>query len=321
MKIAIPTGWAESSGVDAPAVLGPGFDICQYGPGALQPPSSAALEDVEALVPVMASVDAAVMNRLPRLQVIAPPGTGVWDYVDVPEATRRGIAVCNIRDYATDAIAEFVFGAIVMLSRRLKAAEQSVRAGRWEAEAFRGSELQDATIGIIGLGTVGARVAEIARVFGTRVLAHTHHRRTAFAQKHGIELVPLSDLLERSDVITLHARLTDETRGMLGSAELALIKPGAILINTARGGLVDQGALAAALESGALSAAALDVLATEPPSPDDRLLQLDNVLLTPHIAAGTHRAIEMSARRALENVVRFHRGDPTNVVNPEVLSI
>jgi phosphoglycerate dehydrogenase-like enzyme len=306
--VAVPRGW--DSDADADAILGAAavrrFDAL-----------TADLADVVALVTGDHRVTALTMERIPRLRVISVDGTGVWDQVDVAAATARGIAVCNVRDYAADAVAEFTLGAMISLARHIPAAAASARAGCWDPDDFMGTELRGRILGLVGFGSIGARVAELARAFGMAVLCATPRPQTDRAPD--VRFVDLDELLESCDVLSLHARLDETTRGMIGAEELARLRPGALLVNTARGALVDSDALVHALRVGRLAGAAIDVTDPEPMPQDAPLRSLPSVLITPHIAAATVQARRAAVAGCLRNVAAFLDGRPTSVVNPEVL--
>ena len=312
MRVAVPRGWAEAVGIDAAAAL-PGLLLHVYDITELAAPASA-LYDAELFIPAT-RVDAALLQRFSRLRAIFSDGTGVWDFVDVSAATGHRIAVCNVRDYAADALAEFTFGLILAVMRGIAAADRSVRAGEWERLASRGQELKGCTLGVIGFGGTGRRVAQLGEAFGMQVLAYTRNP----SPERFPSFVSLHRLLVAADVVTLHLPLQPETHHLLGVAELALLKPTAVLINTARGGLVDQAALVEALRSGRLAGAGLDVLEAEPLPAGDVLRTLANVVLTPHIASQSTQAAHRAVSMALDNVRAFAAGRPQNVVNPEVL--
>jgi glyoxylate reductase len=316
--VAVPRGWGEPTYVDPATELGRGVRLRTYDAADFTDPALWA--DVVALVPGDHQVDAAAMDRMPALRIVSVDGTGVWDQVEVPAATTRGIAVCNVRDYAADAVAEFTIGAIIALSRHMVAASQEVRRGVWAPDAFIGSGLRGRTLGLVGFGVIGSRVAELARAFGMRVLCATAHPESHRAAGGDVGFVPLAELLDRCDVVSLHARLDEKTRGLIGAAEMSRLRAGSLLVNTARAGLVDEAALVEALRSGRLAGAALDVAEPEPLPSTSPLLALDSVLLTPHIAAGTYEARRAAVRGCLSNVAAFLGGEPTSVVNPEALA-
>jgi len=262
---------------------------------------------------------AKVIDRLPNLKVISFAGTGVWDRVDVPYATTRGIAVCNVPNWGNDTIAEFTFALLLAVARKLLTADAVARRSQWKVQECYGLQLHGKTIGLIGLGNIGQRVAEIAESFGLTVLCYTQHPDALRKTKARVAFVSLDELLERSQFLSLHAGLNDRTRGMIGARELNLLPPGAILINTARGALVDTDALVAALKSGRLRGAGLDVFDQEPLPEHHPLKELKNVVLTPHAAGLTDTAAYNLFARSLANMDAFAAGDPVNVVNPEVL--
>jgi D-3-phosphoglycerate dehydrogenase / 2-oxoglutarate reductase len=244
--------------------------------------------------------------------------------VDVPAATAAGVLVAYLPGRNLGAVAEFCVGTMICAMRGLPAAAVGLAEGRWDAAGFRyertGLELRAATVGLVGLGAVGLRVAELLRGFGSRVLAHDPYASPEAAERTGVRLVDLPELLAASDVVSLHARLTPETKQMIDAAALAAMRPGSVLVNTARGELVDTRALDAALASGHLRGAVLDVYDPEPPAPDDPLPRRPEVLATPHLAGASRQVAEESAARiAAEVATVLAGGAPTNCVNPEVL--
>jgi D-3-phosphoglycerate dehydrogenase / 2-oxoglutarate reductase len=245
--------------------------------------------------------------------------------VDVAAATAAGALVVHLPGRNLGAVAEFCIGTMICAMRGLPAAANELAAGQWDAGGFRyertGLELRAATVGLVGLGAVGLRVAELLRAFGSTVLAHDPYASAEAAERVGVRLVELPELLSRSDVVSVHARLTPETKQMIDAVALAAMRPGAVLVNTARGELVDTRAVDAALESGKLRAAVLDVFDPEPPSPDDPLPRRPNVFATPHLAGASRQVAEESAARiAVEVATVLGGGAPTNCANPEVLT-
>jgi D-3-phosphoglycerate dehydrogenase len=259
------------------------------------------------------------LDRLPELRVVSFAATGVSDWVDMPHATRRGIAVCNVPDWGNDSIAEYTFALLLSVAKVLKQADRMAHQSVWREEEINGLELRGKTIGLVGLGNIGQRVAEIAHAFGLTVLCFTRTPHRPRSMQAAVEFVPLDELLRRSDILSLHAKLTDETRHLIGARELALLPDGAILVNTARGAVVDTDALVAALRSGKLWGAGLDVFEAEPLPDDHPLRELDNVVLSPHVAGQTDSARRKRFAGAVANVDAFAAGHPTNVLNPEVL--
>jgi D-3-phosphoglycerate dehydrogenase len=230
-----------------------------------------------------------ILEAATRLKVIGRAGVGL-DNIDVDVATRQGIAVLNAPGSNVISAAEHTLALMLALVRQIARADASLRRGEWERKRFQGIELHGKTLGLLGAGRIGSEVAKRARAFGMRVVAYDPYLAGERAGRLEIELVTLPELCERADIITIHVPLTDETRGMIGSAELALMKPAAYLVNAARGGVVDEGALAAALRSGRLAGAALDVFEEEPVAPDSPLLALGNVIAVPHLGAATREA-------------------------------
>jgi D-3-phosphoglycerate dehydrogenase len=235
------------------------------------------------------TVDRDLLEAADALQVIGRAGVGV-DNIDVQEATRRGIAVLNAPGGNTLSTAELAFGLLLAAARRIPAAERSLRDGRWDRKAFRGVQLHGKRLGVVGAGRIGSEVVARAHAFGMDVAVHDPYLPRERAEDMGVELLELEALLERSDFVTLHAPLTDQTAGMIGDAELALMPEGAVLVNAARGGLVDEEALARALEDGHLGGAAVDVYQDEPLPDDHPLRTAPDVVMTPHLGAATDAA-------------------------------
>lgn len=259
-------------------------------------------------------VTADVLQRASRLRAIGRAGIGV-DNIDVGRATRLGILVLNAPAGNAISAAELTFALLLSLARRIPQADASVRAGRWE-RASKGVECHGKTLGLVGCGRIGAEVAKRARAFGMRVLAYDPYLSPERARAIGVELVTLPDLLEESDFLSIHAPLTDETRGLIGREELARMKPSAFLLNMARGGIVDEAALAEALAAKTLAGAALDVFETEPPPKEHPLLGSDAVILTPHLGAATteaQRSVGIEICRAVRDAL-LH-GDLRTAVN------
>jgi glycerate dehydrogenase len=259
-----------------------------------------------------------IIEGTSKLRFIGLLATGV-DNVDLTAANERGVAVCNIRGYCTNSVVEHVFAVLLNLTHSIGRYDASVRAGNWQKAVdfcmlgFPIRELSAMTLGIVGFGELGKGVARIADAFGMSVLVG---RRIGTASVTGDARTDLDTLLQSADVVSLHCPLNDETRGMIGERELGLMKPGAILINTARGGLVDSAALARALANGTIAAAAIDVLPQEPPVDGDPLLDYagDNLIRTPHIAWATFEARQNAINEVAANVRAFLRGEQRNRV-------
>ncbi len=271
-------------------------------------------------------VTAELLGRATKLRVIGRAGIGV-DNGDVEEATRRGIVVMNTPGGSNVTTAEHAVAMLLALARSIPQAAAAVRAGQWPRERWMGSEVCNKVIGIVGLGNIGAIVAERALGLRMRAIAYDPFVTAEAAARLRVELVSLDELLERSDFITLHVPLVPETRGLIDRARLARTKRGVRIVNCARGGIVDEEALAAAIRDGHVAGAALDVLATEPPPPDHPLVQLEQVICTPHLGASTDEAQRNVAIAIAEQVAAFlSRGTIQNAVNapslsPEVLQV
>jgi D-3-phosphoglycerate dehydrogenase / 2-oxoglutarate reductase len=277
-------------------------------------------EDVVALlVRGNAPVDAEMITGLPSLQVIARTGVGV-DLVDVAAATARGIPVAITAHAGTRAVAEGAFAMILHLVKRLGPYTELVRSNRWsERESTPPGDLDGATLGVVGLGRIGSRVAEIGRQFGMEIVAHDLYVNPNAARGAGIALLELSDLVSESDVITLHVPLTDESRNLVDYKLLSHCKPGAILVNTSRGGLVDLDSAYAALCDGTLAGLGLDVYEPEPPDVSHPIFNHPNIVLTPHMLGLSLRAGRQTFEEAADNIkIVLSGGRPPAVANPEV---
>ncbi|MEJ2678985.1 MAG: phosphoglycerate dehydrogenase [Gemmatimonadota bacterium] len=249
-----------------------------------------ALADADAVIVRSSTrITREALARADRLQVIGRAGVGV-DNIDVEAATERGIAVLNAPSGNTISAAELTMTLLLALARRLPAASRSMRAGEWDRKRFRGTEIYGKTLGLVGAGRIGGEVARRARAFGMQVVAHDPYLTEDRAKARESELVGFDEVLSRADVLSLHVPLTDDTTGLIGKAELERMRPGAFIINAARGGVLDQDALLDALEAGHLAGAALDVYTEEPLAPDHPLRSRDDVVLTPHLGAATVEA-------------------------------
>jgi D-3-phosphoglycerate dehydrogenase len=253
-------------------------------------------------------VTADVIQAAPRLKVIARAGVGV-DNVDVAAATRRGIIVLNSPEGNTIAATEHTIALLLALSRRIPEAYDSMRKGEWKRGKFVGVELYNKVLGVIGLGKIGAEVARRARALGMRLVAYDPYIPPDMAARLGVELVALDELLARADYITVHTPLTRDTRGLIGKAELEKVKRGARIVNTARGGIIDEQALAEAVKAGVVAGAAMDVFAEEPPK-GSPLLEVEGIIVTPHLGASTEEAQVKVAVDVAEQVVDVLHGRP-----------
>lgn len=255
-----------------------------------------------------------VMEKMPKLKIIGRAGVGV-DNIDIPAATKRGITVVNAPAGNTIATAELTFGLMLALVRKICAANASIRKGEWNRAAFQGTELAGKTLGVIGFGRIGSEVAKRAKAFDMNVLAYSPTLTQERAEKVGAKASNLNDILSSADIITLHLPATPETNGMVNAELLKKMKPGVLLINTARGTLINQAALKQALETGHVAGAAVDVYPQEPPE-NYELMQMDQVVATPHIAASTKEAQLKVAFVVAEEVLNFANGKPVqNSVN------
>jgi D-3-phosphoglycerate dehydrogenase/(S)-sulfolactate dehydrogenase len=260
-------------------------------------------------------VTATVLEAAFRLKVIGRAGVGV-DNVDLPAATRKGVVVMNTPGGSATTVAELALAMILSLSRHVAAATASVKAGKWEKKRFQGRELAGKTLGVVGIGNIGSVLVDRCKALKMKVIAYDPFISPEAAAKLGVRLVVLDDLWAEADVISLHVPLTEQTRHMVNAATLARMKPTALLVNCARGGIVDETALAAALAAGRLGGAALDVFEREPPPADHPLLQLGNVVLTPHLGASTEEAQAAVAVAVAEQLAAYlTSGEVKNAVN------
>jgi len=308
------------------STLGPGLDTSplsdlipdfQFFDATSDEQVASRIRDAEFVIANKVRLDDGLMEQAPKLRFVGLTATGT-DNIDLDGARRRGIAVCNIRGYCSRSVVEHVFGVLLMLTHNLHRYAAAVRAGQWQQSRVfcmhdhPVRELSSMTIGIVGHGELGRSVANMARDFGMSVL---------IAARPGSDTVPgdrvsFDNILEQSDVISLHCPLTEDTRNLFGKAELQRMKSDSILINTARGALIDSAALVDALESGEIGAAAIDVLSNEPPVDGDPLLEYtgDNLVVTPHIAWSTERARQDAVNELAENIRAFLEGQERNRV-------
>ena len=274
------------------------------------------LQSVDGVIAGLDEIKAAVIEACPRLKIIARYGVGV-DRVDVAAATRHGTVVTNTPGANAVAVAELAIGLMLALGRNLCRADQATRRGEWPR--YSGIGLRGKTVGLVGFGSIGREVAARLQTFGCRLLAADPYLRPETLAGSGVSLVALDALLASADIVSLHTVLTPATAGMADERFLRQMKPGAFLVNTARGELIDEAALQQALESGHLRGAALDCFRQEPPGPDHPLLQLPQVIATPHTGSHTDEAMNTMGRMSLEACLAALRGErPPHVVNPEV---
>jgi phosphoglycerate dehydrogenase-like enzyme len=266
------------------------------------------IRDAELVINIRSSsrFTAEVFQHCPRLRMLSVWGTGT-DNIDLAAAARHGVTVTNTPAVSASSIAEHALTLMLAVARRIPQQDAAVREGSWPRG--QGIELRAKTLGIIGLGAVGRRFAELGRGIGMRVIAWTMHPDPS----RGVALVDFEELLRSSDVVSLHLRLSEQTKGMIGSREFGLMKENAILVNTARGPIVDEAALVAALETKRIRGAGLDVFSTEPLPAGHALTRLSNVVLTPHCAGITPEALEAGLQMAVENVRSFLSGRSTGL--------
>ncbi|MCM8750376.1 D-glycerate dehydrogenase [Thermomicrobiaceae bacterium CFH 74404] len=267
-------------------------------------------------------IDGELLDALPSVRAVSNMAVG-YDNIDVEAATARGVVVCITPDVLTETTADFAFALILAVARKVKPAADSVLRGEWrtwEPMGFLGQDVHGATLGVVGMGRIGQAVARRARGFNMKILYSDQQRRPEIEEDLGARFASLDQLLRESDIVTLHVPLTRETRKLIGAEQLRSMKRSAILINTARGGVVDTEALADALESGTIWAAGLDVTDPEPLPADHRLLRLPNVLVTPHIASASEATRAQMSRLAAENLIAALRGEePPRSLNWEAV--
>jgi glyoxylate reductase len=281
------------------------------GPGLLSPAGlRAELAGARGLLCMLTDrVDKSLLDSLPDLEFVSSMSVGV-DHIDVQAMSERGLPVGNTPGVLVDTTADTAFALLLAAARRVTEADRFLRQGQWTAanawapEFFTGKDVSGATLGIVGLGEIGQAVARRATGFGMQVLAWNRNPRSV----PGIEMVDLDELLKRSDFVSVHVALTAETRNLLDANRIALMKPGAVLVNTARGGIVDEHALAEALASGELFAAGIDVFEREPVAADNPLLGLPNVVATPHIGSATTQTRARMADMAVDNIIAALEG-------------
>lgn len=276
------------------------------------------LQGVDGVIVAGDRFTARVIQAADRLKVISRTGVG-YDTVDVKAATARGIAVCSTPGVNRHAVSEWTMALILTCARRLVTNLAEIPKGGWTRA--EGRDLAGSTLGIVGLGTIGKEVAQRARAFEMKLLAYDIHQDVQFAEEHQVSYVFLEQLLRESDYVSLHCFLDEKTRHLINAERLAMMKPTAYLINTARGGIVDSQALYQALKEKRIAGAALDVFEQEPLGADSPLRELDNLYMSPHAGGVTADARRFSGLNGAENVLRILKGErPLHIVNPEVLS-
>ena len=254
-----------------------------------------------------------VIKNCPRVKLIAIYGVG-YDNVDVPAASKLGITVTNTPGFSAIAVAEMSLSLMLAIAHRVVENDRNIRAGGWAREYS--SQLYGKTLGVIGTGNVGQRMVQLGKAIGMKVIAWTLHPSPERAAEYGVEFVALKELMRQSDVVSIHVLGVPQTDKLIGNHELALMKPTAILVNTARGSVVDEPALVKALQNGTIAGAGLDVFATEPLPLDHALRSTEKVVLSPHAGAMVPEATLAGLAMAVDNVANFLQGCPTNVVKP-----
>jgi len=253
-----------------------------------------------------------VFAGCPVLKCLSILGTGT-DQVDLEAARKHNVLVTNTPGFAAVAVAEHALALMLSVARRICVIDREVREGAWPRGLM--TQLHGKTLGVIGLGAIGGKLARLCKGIGMKVVAWTFHPSPQRAEESGVEFVELRDLLQKADVVSVHVRLSPQTGDLIGNEELSLMKPTAIIINTARGPIINPKALVQALTDGTIAGAGLDVFDQEPIAPDDPLLGLNNIVLTPHNAGMTLETIEKGAQMAVDNVVNYLQGSPTHVVS------
>lgn len=277
-------------------------------------------KDVHGILNARAKITGRVINSLRNCKIIVRYGVGV-DTVDIPAATRKGIMVANVTDFCIDEVSDHALALLLSLSRKVVLSARKVRAQKWDlAELKPIRRLKDQVIGLIGYGRIGSALARKAKPIGFRVIAYDPYIAKAGEEKDGVMFLSLDSVLKESDYVSVHAPLTSETRGMIGENELNIMKPSAFLINVSRGPLIDEDALIKALQDKCIAGAGLDVMCQEPPEPDNPLLQIDEVVVTSHVAFYSEEAQQELQQKAAQNLVTALSGEvPDSIVNPEVL--
>jgi len=256
-----------------------------------------------------------VIDSAKQLRMISIWAT-TCHYADLEAAEKRGIVVTHVPSYATEAVAEHAFALLLAAVRKLPLADEHVRKGDFDWRPFGGKELAGKTLGLIGTGAIGCRVAEIARAFKMRVIGYDKYPNLKRAEEIGMEYVGLHTLLKESDVISLHVTLTPETEKLLGKKEIETMKNGVVIVNTSQGKVIDEKALIEGLKSGKIASAGLDVFNEEPPLKDNPLFRLNNVVLSPHVGFHTFEATKRCTDICIDNVAKFLEGHKQNVCAP-----
>ena len=303
-------------------MIKPDCDIDMWTEATVPPPIVERIVGVDGLLTYGHElVTGPMMDTAPTLKVISVMGVG-YDHVDVAAATERGIAVGHTPGTLDETVADFTFALLLAAARNVLKGDKYTRSGAWKVydpNILWGAEIHGATLGIVGMGRIGRAVARRAKGFDMKVLYHNRHRAEQWEQELGVQYAAFETLLSQADFVIILTPLSEKTEGLIGKKELSLMKNTAILINTARGPIVDSQALVEALQNGVIAGAGLDVFDPEPPPADDPLLALDNVVLTPHLGSATVKTRTRMGVMSAENLLAGLRGEPLpNWVNPGI---
>ncbi len=274
--------------------------------------------DAHAVFLDWSNLNAEVLSFCPSLEIVSYIGVGAANFVDLAAASELGIVVTNTPDYGNRSVAEHALGLILAVARHIARGDRDLRQGRWTSSQREGVQISGRRIGLVGMGAVGKEMARMCRSLGMEIIYHDPRRQPEVEDMASYR--ELDELLRECDVVSLHVAYTPETHNLIGERELSLLRPGAILVNTSRGEVLDLKALAKALREGRLWGAGLDNYSNEPHPDLSGLVGLENVVMTPHIAFNTREAKDRMTAIAVENVVSFYRGEPRNVLNPEALA-
>ncbi len=307
------------------ALLRSQAEITVWGTDEVPPPQDVLMREAAAsdgLLPLLTDrIDGALLDAAPRVRVVSNYAVG-FDNIDVAAATARGVVITNTPGVLTETVADFTMALLLASARRLVEGDKYARAGKWQSwmpMLFLGQDIHGATLGLVGLGRIGAAVAKRAHGFGMKIIYYDVIRREDLERDLGIEFASLEDVLRRADFVSVHTPLTSQTRHLISAPQLRLMKKTAILVNTARGPIVDPDALYQALASGGIAGAGLDVFEVEPIPADHPLLTLDNIIVAPHIASASVETRTKMALMAAENLLTALAGRrPPNLVNPDV---
>ncbi len=317
--ISLPINFEQYMGTTKGILESNGFEVDDYWNDTGLPKEELIklIEDKDGFIVGLDKIDEDVVKAGKKLKVLSKHGIGT-DNINIPAATKHGVVVCNTPGSNSNAVADLALGLIICLARNIFEADTSVRKS--DLTPYIGIELEGKTLGIIGLGHIGKKVALRARAFGMKVIADDPVLDNEFAVKNGIKYVSKEEIYKQSDFITIHTPLTNETHGLIKEKEITLMKDGCYIVNTARGGIVDEKALADALKSGKIAGAGIDVFSVEPPLADYVLFQAPNIVFSTHMGGSTPDAIKRAGELAAKNIINVINGKkPLNALNPETL--